>query len=106
MVKISSSLSELGFFCAFNTPEQVEKDSPKQKYVDRGEPNTYDFKNGVLAIYDEKGLPWIILQSYTEEIRVKIEELILSHSLRRGAYVPHSKDGGLFLVGLNILPVH
>jgi len=63
--------------------------------VPLGRPNHWDQNNGVLVIYDDQGNPWIVeanaLSRETKESLVQ--------GLKRGAYVPHSNDGGRFLQG-------
>ncbi|MFA5744620.1 MAG: hypothetical protein WC887_00135 [Candidatus Paceibacterota bacterium] len=89
--KLSHELMDFGFFSALGTSEHSGC-SKEETHVKRGRPYTHDSNNGVVVVYDEEGRPWIIcnplgfnniLQSYPME--------------RRGAYVPHSNDGGYFV---------
>lgn len=93
MGNLSHKLIDLGFFSALGTSEYF--DGKKSKFhVTRGTPNTYGYNNGVCAIYDEEGRPWILQGSrITDDMS---RELCL-YSLKRGAYVPHSNDGGYFV---------
>ena len=95
--KLSHNLMDLGFFSALGTSEHPAMER-QETHVKRGKPNTYDSNNGVTVVYDEEGRPWIIrsVPLFSEEVR------IILRNLKHGAYVPHSNDGGNFV--LNILP--
>lgn len=98
MGKLSNNLNELGFFSALGTSEECAVTTEeKEARVGRGDPHTYDYNNGVMVIYDEQGRPWIIRSDYDEEVKEKIETLVSEHRMKRGAYVPHSNDGGKFV---------
>lgn len=89
--KLSHKLIDLGFFSVLGTSERL---TSEEYYVKRGQPNTHDYNNGILVVYDEEGRPWIIRDpkaNYT--IWRKLREFNLS----QGAYVPHSNDGGHFI---------
>ena len=91
--KLSHKLLALGFFSALGTSEHPGM-TQEEVHVGRGTPNTFDGNNGVTVIYDEDGRPWI--QS-TKHITGLIILALRGHNLKRGAYVPHSNDGGHFL---------
>ena len=54
--------------------------------INRGVPFTWDSNNGVTAVYDEVGDPWVRRGSTRTED--------MPHDLQRGAHVPMSNDGG------------
>jgi len=91
-LSLSSVLKELGFFRATNTTQTCDGESSP---VVTGEPLRCDCNNGVAVVYDENGDPWI-----TRSRRLKnseMEQLVREFGLARGAYVPHSNDGGHFI---------
>ncbi|MCL4406301.1 MAG: hypothetical protein M1586_02890 [Patescibacteria group bacterium] len=91
--KLSHVLLDLGFFSALGTSEHPAM-TPKEIYVKRGEPNTIDRNNGLIAVYDEVGRPWILHNSrFTDEVEDKLRE----YPLKPGAYVPHSNDCGQYV---------
>jgi hypothetical protein len=57
MNKLSEELEYLGFFLVHDTLEKV---GDQNRVIRSGTPFTYGVKNGILAIYDELGYPWII----------------------------------------------
>ena len=60
------------------------------RLVKCGEPLSWDHKNDVTVVYDEKGEPWIKQgQLFLEDFKTVM--------LSRGAHVPHSNDGGYFV---------
>lgn len=90
--KLSHTLLDLGFFSALGT---IEHDAGRPDHVPRGKDNTFDSNNGVTVVYDEVGRPWIIQTSrFTAEVSTALNR---EFSLQRGAYVPHSNDGGHFV---------
>ena len=97
-IRLSHKLIDLGFFSALGTSEHAGV-TGKEVHVKRGNPYTYDSNNGVTVVYDEDGRPWIIQsnlgfsQIVAESLQNAVEEL----ELKRGAYVPHSNDGGQFV---------
>jgi len=94
MGKLSYNLIDLGFFSALGTSEHPGMMS-EEVYVKRGTANTYDSNNGVMVVYDEEGRPWILQYSLvTDKV---MEKLRREYSLKHGAYVPHSNDGGHFV---------
>jgi hypothetical protein len=95
---LSQVLLEMGFFCALGTTEDPHGD---QTVVGYSMANTCDRNNGVVVIYDETGRPWIMPTSHNGLV-VAVTSLIVEFSLRKGAYVPHSNDGGYFVY--NVLP--
>ena len=77
----------MGFFSALGTSEG-------EGHVERGRPNVKDSNNGVLVVYDEEGRPWIMgVSKLSDNVHVSL----LDFDLSRGAYVPHSNDGGHFM---------
>lgn len=93
--KLSERLLEEGFFLALGSIEKPACMEPGV-LVKCGTPNTYDYNNGAWAVYDELGRPWIIYREswHTGKMNLICE---LFPDLRRGAYVPHSNDGGEFM---------
>jgi len=94
--KLSHKLLDLGFFSALGTSEYPGMKAPAF-YVQRGKSNTYDMNNGVMVVYDETGAPWIIQTEKAMRDSDWDGEIIQAYNLQRGAYVPHSNDGGLFI---------
>lgn len=101
--KLSEILLGYGFFSALGTTETV---NGKPQLVGRGSPFTCDDNNGVIAIYDEDRKPWVVLNANflpsldEQTVVAKFREVMQGTSfgyIRRGAYVPHSNDGGKFL---------
>ncbi len=95
--KISHVLLDLGFFSALGTTEHAGP-RPQVLVVKRQTPFTYDYNNGVMVVYDEEGRPWI--RSGEVSIYEMVTELRnerRDNPLTRGAYVPHSNDGGHFV---------
>jgi hypothetical protein len=95
---LSFKLLRLGFFWVLGTFESSGLMVGHGNYVVRGEPLTWDRNNGVVVVYDEERRPWIIRRS--DEVDVIIETLIRDFQLSRGAYVPHSNDGGTFIINV------
>ncbi len=95
--KLSHELIDLGFFSALGTSEHPGGMKGEGVYVKRRSPNTYDSNNGVIVIYDENGRPWIIRDYNDLILGNRILKVIHEHDLKRGAYVPHSNDGGHFV---------
>lgn len=93
--KLSHQLLDLGFLSALGTSEHPGM-AKKEVHVKRGRPNTYDYNNGVTVVYDEKGRPWIF-SGHAEDAGEGFEQTVREHNLERGAYVPHSNDGGFFV---------
>jgi len=93
--KLSHKMIDLGFFSALGTIEHVGGNSGEGRYIRLGTPNTYDLNNGVAVVYDEVGRPWIMNGLHLPR---EIDDIISQHSLVRGAYVPHSNDGGRFVL--------
>lgn len=103
MGKLSHDLLDLGFLSALGTYEGFETVYSHECYVMRGTPKTWGRNNGVWAIYDEEGRPWVIsIRDLHYQTKGSIDLLIEDHKIRAGAYVPHSNDGGRFM--LSILP--
>jgi hypothetical protein len=100
--KLSHRLMDNGFFSALGTTEIV---GGSPKIVKRGQSHSLDHNNGVQVIYDEEGRPWIkrsedINQSQLDAIFRGMS--IWKYGMTIGAMVPHSNDGGHFV--LEILP--
>lgn len=89
--QISQQLLALGMFSALGTIERVHS----APIVRRREPLTYDANNSTVVVYDEQGRPWIC--SGRSAIAEKVFNLALERGCKRGAYVPHSNDGGEFV---------
>ena len=93
MSHIGHELLDNLFFPALGTNE-----SPgfikSEEVVGVGEPLTWDTNNGMIVVYDDMGYPWIRSRKFfTSEWEVQFAN---QHSLKRGANVPHSNDGGTF----------
>lgn len=89
---LSVFLLESGFFSALGTTEDC---GGLKKLVTRGTANTHDYNNGVVVVYDEVGRPWILHHSlFKEAVKGGLQDF----SLKRGAFVPHSNDGGGFIL--------
>lgn len=99
--KLSHTLIDLGFFCAFGTTERPGL-HPEGFLVKKGTPCTWDSNNGVVCVYDEDGRPWVTLNRKIQDISMDFAVLQRTYNIRRGAPVPHSNDGGQFM--LYILP--
>ena len=92
--KLSQTLQELGFYKALNSREFPGM-SREGVVVGTGTKNTWDQNNGTTVVYDEEGSPWVIRNRFLTEGCAK--ELRGFH-LEMGAYVPHSNDGGEFIL--------
>lgn len=92
---LSVRLLRNSFFWALGTFENSGLMTNGGCYVVRGAPLTWDQNNGVVVVYDEEGRPWIIRRN--REVDLIIETFCRDFKLQRGAYVPHSNDGGLFV---------
>ncbi len=99
---LSHELLDAEFLCAFGTVEYIRG---YKYYVGRGTSLTYDTNNGVLAVYDEEGRPWVtkFVNPHKNDPTVIsgsdewLGRLCKEYRLRRGAHVPHSNDGGRFM---------
>lgn len=91
--KLSHILIDLGFFSALGTSEHPGMMS-EECHVKRGTPNSQDYNNGVLVVYDEEGRPWVI---HGSKVTDTVKKGLSGYDLSRGAYVPHSNDGGYFI---------
>lgn len=79
-------LLDLGFIPVLGT-----RDGLYEGQVKRGKPLHWDANNGVIAVYDRDGSPWIIkAEQLTDE---QLADLIKQLELRYGAFVPHSNGG-------------
>lgn len=91
--KLSHELLDMNFFSALGTSEHKGFEQ-KETHVERGVPYTYDKNNGITVIYDEEGRPWIKL---TQDVGEELYILGIRYPFEnKGAYVPHSNDGGTF----------
>jgi hypothetical protein len=90
---LSHKLLNAGFFSALGTRETGR---PEGTLIGKRTPMTYDANNGTVVIYDEHGWPWVIL---SEKLPCPIGNLekYFSVVFVRGAFVPHSNDGGHFM---------
>lgn len=101
--KLSHRLIDNGFFCALGT---TEKPAGNPTIVKRGEPCRFDTNNGVIVVNDEDGRPWIQrMESFTTEQHRAVfgEDFqygVNPNNLKRGTYVPHSNDGGYFVINV------
>lgn len=99
-IKLTEALIGDCFLPVFGTVEfsrgslQSIRDGQEPTLVGKGTPFTWDYNNGVLAVYDEQGKPWICSTSYFTPRA--LEQFCSRHNLRQGALVPHSNDGGMF----------
>ncbi len=89
-MQLACILLEYGYFSALGTTERDGSLST----VKRGVPLTCDLKGGVFVVYDEEGRPWI--KSVREVTKDIVEELKV-RGIKKGAYVPHSRDDGNFI---------
>lgn len=92
VVDVAGVLLRVGFFSALGTTEH--KDGVPL-IVKRGLPVTWDYNQGVTAIYDYEGRPWIKQGFHPPEAPAVLAEV--GSDFRRGAPVPHSNDGGRFI---------
>lgn len=95
--KLSHLLMELGFFSALGTVEFNRVSPDDYDFIKRGTRFTYGSNNGVTAIYDEDGRPWIIRNEMAQHVAQELAVARRDYNLRIGAYVPHSNDGGNFV---------
>lgn len=63
---LSHTLLDLGFLYVLGSTEQ---EGCIPKYVASGIPYTTDHNNGVVAVYDELGRPWVIAMSTLDKAR-------------------------------------
>lgn len=96
--KLSHVLLDEGFHCALGDTEYAG--GSDCGYIKRKEPNTWDTNNGTYVVYDEMGRPWVI--SGRNLKAGLLNQLCVDYRLGRGAFVPHSNDGGHFM--LDTLP--
>ena len=89
-MRLSQRLLERDLLPVYGTTEKLAK---QQRFVPVGQPYTWDTNNGILVIYDERGWPWIKRGSDS----LDTAELFGGEPNTRGAYVPHSNDGGEFV---------
>jgi hypothetical protein len=88
--RLAHVLIDLGFFSALGTTEF------DGTLVRKGEEFTWDTNNGVTVVFDQIGRPWIKRTSQVSH--ETMTELITAFGLERGARVPHSNDGGHFIL--------
>ena len=104
MGQVFDLLNNSGFFSALGT---IERYLGEDRLVRRGTPLTHGRNNGILVIYDDQGWPWVILaRKLSTRWWIAMSFNTYHNSdlvdFRPGAYVPHSNDGGHFM--LEILP--
>ena len=87
-IKLSHALLDAGFFSALGT---TERPGGNETLVVKGTRYTYENNNGIAVVYDEEGRPWVTCTSNDKW------KAFFNERLRRGAYVPHSNDGGHFV---------
>lgn len=93
--KLSHILLDMGFFSALGTTEWA---AGEKKLVLRGTPKTWDANNGVIVVYDDDGRPWISANLEVGIVTLAVDKYRVGQfNLQRGAYVPHSNDGGQFI---------
>jgi len=93
--RLSHLLINMGFVPVIGTTERGGDGS--SCVVGTEDRKTWDKNNGVIAVYDERGIPWLIsarelpmsMDLFSNKMRVA--------QVKRGAYVPHSNDGGRFI---------
>ncbi len=101
--QLSQHLGENGWWIALNSVERNELLTKPDRFVEKGVPMTYDACNEVMVVYDERGWPWIKrLSSHVLVGEGVIWDLfqqltVMPYDLKRGAYVPHAKDGGAYV---------
>lgn len=70
--------------------------------IETGTPFSFEFNNGMAAIYDEQGHAWVIpCRLFTDAVAIALFRSkyhsrweYQGERLKKGAYVPHSNDGG------------
>lgn len=85
--QLSQVLLNRKFMPVYGTTERV---GSQQKLVLLGTPFTWDKNNGISVVYDEEGQPWI------KRGDLDLSQFSNCQTITRGAYVPHSNDGGIF----------
>lgn len=99
---LRNELLELGFLMVLGTVEvsavrhftaHVDGDG-QLVLVGKGEPKHWDSNNGTTVVYDQEGYPWIKSSKFFGTEGVPLTAVMRRHGLTRGAYVPHSNDGG------------
>lgn len=81
------------FFMVAGTTERA-RGRLSEEIVGRGTPLTWDANNGTMVVYDDNGMPWIRSRKFP--LDAAEETWAKRFNLQRGAYVPHSNDGGTF----------
>ena len=92
MNALTAKLLDLNFLPVLNIEENSGFGDPIQ--VLSGKPSHFDINNGIMAVYDNAGAPWII--SLSKISRENIAGLVDHFHLIRGAYVPFSNDRHYF----------
>lgn len=95
MDRVSKILLDLGFIPALGTIETLSRGERYPVLI--GRPRCYNANNGVVAVYDVEGRPWV-----AKKENVDLDALTSLTKRERfyyGGYVPHSNDGGAFLNG-------
>lgn len=88
MNALTRKLLALNFLPVLNVDENGGFGDPVK--IVSGAANRFDINNGIMAIYDHHGSPWII--SLSKISHEHIAELVDRFHLIRGAYVPFSND--------------
>jgi hypothetical protein len=96
-LRLSQNLLNFGFTSVLGT---IEYPGMSAHFVHVGEPLKYDTNNGMVVVYDEEGRPWITTMDdprleYADELG-NFANMMRSFGVERGAYVPHSNDGGYY----------
>ena len=87
---LSHKLLVHDFMPVYGTTEKV---GGQQKLVMMGTPFTWATNNGILVVCDERGRPWIKRSGDISDFAKFFD----GQPNSRGAYVPHSNDGGEFV---------
>ena len=99
MGQLATFLIDKGFFPALGTMELYRGE---HKLVRRGAPLTQGRDQGIIALYDTRGWPWLIIArklSMREWLELNDGIYVGSDLVhfQQGAYVPHSNDKGEFM---------
>jgi len=100
MTSLMQKLLDLNFLPVAGVQETDGSGNPAM--IPHGAPHRWDENNGVLAIYDDRGVPWVIA---AEKIPAATRrQIVTDWRLQSGAYVPFSNDGGAFVTGAVLSP--
>ena len=99
MGNITQKLREEGFVPVLGSLETIGMQ--RQSRVEKGSSLSWDYNNGVYVVYDDAGDPWVVLgRLMRSEALDRINRTVYDETggnLRKGAYVPHSNDGGVWI---------